>query len=234
MRLVCLSDTHGRHHELKVPDGDLLLHAGDFSGRGLSAEISDFNAWLGSLPHRHKLVIAGNHDFLFETDPTLARGLLNQADYLEDSGIELMGLTFWGSPVSPRFFDWAFNRSRGPEIQHHWSLIPSGIDILITHTPPHGICDQIWIGRHVGCEALRDELISRIRPRLLICGHIHEGAGLGNLDGIPVLNAASLDRRYQPVQPLWVVDIDPVSKQILSLTAHDPAAPAPADSQPPG
>jgi predicted phosphodiesterase len=73
MRLVLLSDTHQRHDDLVVPDGDVLVHAGDFSRRGKEAEVVRFNAWLGVQPHRAKLVVAGNHDFLFEQEPAIAR-----------------------------------------------------------------------------------------------------------------------------------------------------------------
>ncbi|HEY9844218.1 MAG TPA: hypothetical protein V6D23_27355, partial [Candidatus Obscuribacterales bacterium] len=141
-------------------------------------------------------------------DPPAARALLDQAIYLEDSGTELMGLKIWGSPVSPRYFDWAFNRKRGPEIAAHWAKIPTQTDILLVHTPPHGLLDVVWPGRHVGCEALSAELEQRLHPRLLVCGHIHEAAGQARLGPIQLINAASLDRRYRPIQPIWIVDIE--------------------------
>lgn len=229
MKLVCLSDTHGRHNDLNVPDGDILLHAGDFTRRGSEAEISDFNTWLGSLPHAHKVVIAGNHDFLFESEPRKARELLSNAEYLEDSGVTLMGLRIWGSPVSPRFFDWAFNRERGNDIHRHWRMIPENTDILLVHTPAQGLLDKIWLGRHVGCEALRHELETRIKPLLLVCGHIHEDAGHTHWQGIDIINAASLDRRYQPCQPIWTVEL--AGRKIISVTpvnTVNPAADEPA------
>lgn len=208
MRLVCVSDTHGRHAELNLPAGDVLLHAGDFTRRGQPEEISAFDDWLGSQPFAHKVVIAGNHDFLFEDDPARARRLLPAAHYLEDSGIELMGLKFWGSPISPRFFDWAFNRRRGEEIAAHWARIPDDTDVLLVHTPPHGVLDTIWLGGHVGCEALTAEVTGRLRLQLLVCGHIHESAGHARLGQTHVVNAASLDRRYRPRQPIWVVEME--------------------------
>ncbi len=220
MKLVCLSDTHGRHHDLNVPEGDILLHAGDFTRRGSQAEIADFNQWLGQLSHPHKVVIAGNHDFLFEQSPLEARKLLNNAHYLEDSGVTLMGLRIWGSPVSPRFFDWAFNRERGSDIRRHWSLIPNSTDILITHTPAHGLLDKIWLGRHVGCEALRRELENRLKPMLVVCGHIHENAGHLNWQGMNIINASSLDRRYRPRQPIWTVEISERRVNSVSAIPH--------------
>lgn len=208
LKLICISDTHGRHAELNLPPGDVLLHAGDFTRHGKPAEIRDFNAWLDRQPHAHKLVIAGNHDFLFETDAPAARALLTAGHYLEDSGIEIAGVKFWGSPVSPRFFDWAFNRSRGEEIAAHWRRIPVDTQVLLTHGPPQGVCDRIWLGRHVGCEALAQALTQRIQPLLHVCGHIHEAAGHARLGATEVLNASSLDRQYRPTQPIWCVELN--------------------------
>src|SRR6185503_8511517 len=98
---VCLSDTHDLHDRIAVPEGDLLLHAGDATMHGARGQIADFDAWLGTLPHPHKVVIAGNHDFLFERDPAAARRLVTNAVYLEDSGVTIGGLRIWGSPWQP-------------------------------------------------------------------------------------------------------------------------------------
>lgn len=215
MKLVCLADTHGLHQQLRIPDGDVLIHCGDFSRRGRREEVADFNRWLGSLPHPHKIVIAGNHDFLFEQAPHTARSLLSEALYLEDSGAEVQGLYFWGSPVSPRFFDWAFNRERGTEIDRHWQAIPTHTDILLTHTPPHGLCDRIHGGRHVGCEALHQRL-STLQPLALICGHIHESRGHTEHLGIQIVNAACLSGRGQLAAP-WCIEIDPGSRRVVAV-----------------
>jgi Calcineurin-like phosphoesterase len=173
IRIVVMSDTHAltRHLKFDVPDGDIFIHAGDFSACGSLSEIQEFNEWLGELPHKHKLVIAGNHELSFDpsfTHPLTARacghrskqGLfdeipllghdkeklqsavntqnikdhLTNCTYLEDSGISLYGLKFWGSPHQPEFCKWAFNLKRGQEILDKWNLIPADTDILITHT----------------------------------------------------------------------------------------------------
>ncbi|MEQ1566809.1 MAG: metallophosphoesterase, partial [Myxococcota bacterium] len=112
MRIVCLSDVHSKQDRLQVPDGDLLLVAGDLTKRGTEDEIRRFDDWLARLPHPHKVVIAGNHDFLFEHRPSEARRLITAAVYLEDELVEVGGLRVWGSPWQPRFFDWAFNLDR--------------------------------------------------------------------------------------------------------------------------
>ena len=106
INIVIISDTHGRHDALSIPDGDILIHAGDFTGRGRPEEVSAFNAFLAKLPHRHKIVIAGNHDFLFEGEPALACSLLTDCIYLEDEGItDLSGYAVNpDAPLAPDFF----------------------------------------------------------------------------------------------------------------------------------
>lgn len=218
MRLVCLADTHNRHAALEVPEGDVLLHAGDATGRGTPEEIEAFNAWLGTLPHREKIVIAGNHDFLFQNEPTAARALLTHATYLEDSGVAVGGLRIWGSPWQPWFFDWAFNLKRGAALKARWDLIPSDTDVLVTHGPPHGILDQVdgiiartagiatEPGRHVGCEELL-KAVRALRPRVHVFGHIHEAYGREQHDGVEFINASSCDRRYRPGNAPVVIDL---------------------------
>lgn len=218
MRLVCLSDTHNFHDRLAVPEGDILVHAGDFTMRGRRAEIAAFDSWLGTLPHRHKLVVAGNHDFLFQDEPAAARALLTNATYLEDSGVTLDGVTFWGSPWQPWFFDWAFNLRRGAPLKAKWDLIPAGTDVLVTHGPPHKVRDRVLkpIGRgigliigtgdEVGCEELK-KAVDRLTPRVHLFGHIHEGYGQETRGKTTFVNAASCDKDYRPANPPIVVDL---------------------------
>src|SRR5947209_8205178 len=133
MRIICISDTHLAHQEgqLKIPDGDLLIHAGDGTFEGSLAEMSDFLKWLSQLPHRRKVLIAGNHDWLFQKNPALARSLVPASiTYLEDSRAEIEGLSIYGSPWQPEFLKWAFNLPRGARLREKWRRIPSDIDIL--------------------------------------------------------------------------------------------------------
>ncbi|MCU0865399.1 MAG: metallophosphatase domain-containing protein [Planctomycetes bacterium] len=206
MRIVCLSDTHDLHDQLQVPDGDLLLHAGDATMRGSEAQIRAFDRWLAGLPHRHKVVIAGNHDWAFERTPAAARSWLRAATYLEDSEVTIDGLRIWGSPWQPWFYDWAFNLERGPAIAAKWDLIPAGIDVLITHGPPAGILDRTDQGDAVGCTDLL-AAVRRVRPRLHVFGHIHEAYGTFEQDGVRFVNASNCSVRYRPVQPPIIVDL---------------------------
>lgn len=205
-KIVLISDSHGKHNQLQLPDGDLLLHAGDITGRGLAWQVREFMEWFGAQPHRHKVMVAGNHDFLAEEKPDEFLSLVPPGvTYLRDSGVEVEGIRIWGSPIQPWFHDWAFNRRRGPEIAAHWALIPEGTDILITHGPPFGILDRTAHGERVGCEDLTLHL-DRVRPRLHVFGHIHEAYGHVQRDGIHYVNASVLDLQYQHTQAPVVLD----------------------------
>ncbi len=213
-RIVCLSDTHNHNEQITVPDGDILIHSGDATGRGSISEIAGFNRWFANLPHKHKIFIAGNHDWLFETNNNYAREMLDDSIiYLQDSFAEIEGLKIYGSPWQPRFYDWAFNLMRGAELAEKWKLIPNDIDILITHGPPHGILDEVprqFFVENTGCEELRKRIedISFFgKLKLHVFGHIHCGYGIKEEFGIKFVNAATCDEEYSPTQPPIVVEI---------------------------
>ena len=208
-RIVCISDTHEQHDRIFVPVGDLLIFAGDMSLMGEEKEIRRFNNWLGYLPHPHKVVIAGNHDWMFEKRPAEAEALITNATYLNDSGCVIEGLKIWGSPVQPEFCNWAFNRRRGLEIDRHWRMIPDDADILVTHGPPYGVLDTSHPGgHHLGCTDLM-KAVDRVNPKLHVFGHIHGGAGWATLrcgEGPLFVNAAVLNEAYQPNGQEFVVE----------------------------
>jgi Icc-related predicted phosphoesterase len=190
MKIICISDTHNLHKNLKVPDGDMLIHAGDMTCVGGIDEIKEFNEWLGTLPHRHKIVIAGNHDLYFEEEPAKAKMLITNAVYLEDSGVTIEGIKIWGSPISPSYQNWAFNRERGEEIKEHWDMIPEDTDILITHCPPFGILDFDPEGRPKGCEELLKIVQQRVKPLLHVFGHLHDAHGQVKIGETLFVNAS--------------------------------------------
>lgn len=209
MRIVCISDTHLAHQEtdLRIPDGDLLIHAGDGTFEGTLAETTDFLKWLASLRHPRKVLIAGNHDWLFQKDPALARSIVPSGiTYLEDSEVEIHGLRIYGSPWQPEFLRWAFNLPRGPRLREKWGRIPRGIDVLVTHGPPAGILDLTPHGEHVGCEDLR-LAVDKLEPRLHVFGHIHHGYGVRNVGSTRFVNASVSDEVYAPLNPPVVVDL---------------------------
>ncbi len=219
MRLVCISDTHNLHDHLCVPDGDVLVHAGDATMQGTEEELRRFADWLQGLPHRRKVVVAGNHDWLCERQPNEAARIFEGLDYLLDSGVEIDGRRFWGSPWQPWFLSWAFNLPRGEALRAKWDLIPPTTDVLITHGPPQGLLDEVETRTlrmlnahdapdgHVGCEDLRTA-VEALGPRVHVFGHIHEGYGQHRERETLSVNASSCDGRYRPVNAPIVVDLD--------------------------
>ena len=198
------------HDQLPIPEGDILIHAGDMTQTGALEDVSNFNQFLGTLPHRHKVVIAGNHDFCFESEPDLAMSLLTNCIYLQDQAITLDGIKFYGSPWQPWFFDWAFNLERGPDIKAKWDLIPIDTNVLITHGPPFGHGDLTFRDERAGCLDLL-EAVERLKPRLHIFGHIHEGAGMTTNSDTTFLNASSFDLGYNIVHSPLIFDYEVVS-----------------------
>ena len=224
MRLVFISDTHSQHDALRLPEGDVLLHCGDFSKKGELGDVQRFLDWYAAQPHRHKVLIAGNHDFIAEREPSLFRSMVpDNVIYLNDSGCTIEGLNIWGSPIQPWFYDWAFNRQRGADIRRHWDLIPENTDVLLTHGPPYGILDEVARDRRpVGCR----DLLHRVRDlpsvKIHAFGHIHEAYGQRELGGTLFLNASVLDEDYRMKNPAFVVDWNGAGQALspVSLAQH--------------
>jgi len=205
--LIFISDTHTKHYEIDKqlreisenhPDA-ILVHSGDISYRGRIWEVEEFVEWYASLPFKNKIMIAGNHDFLFEKESEKASEILERLGqgiiYLNDSGIEVEGLNFWGSPVTPWFHDWAFNRF-DKEIGYHWNLIPENTNVLITHGPPHLTLDSTKSGLRVGCPILAEKISKLSNLKIHVFGHIHEAAGIVEKNGVIYVNASTLDLYY--------------------------------------
>lgn len=209
-KIVFISDTHGQYMTEDVPDGDILVHCGDWSSYGSFQESASFNEWLGKLPHEHKLITPGNHDIFTEKNTKqLNKEFFTNATYIQDELIEVMGLKFWGSPWSKRWGRWAWMRE-SKDLINIYNEIPEGIDVFFSHGPPYGKLDSL--GTHkgavrAGCHSLTDA-IERIKPRIFACGHIHESGGQNFVEGVTqYINCAVLDGTYQIGQNPIVVDL---------------------------
>ncbi|EDO42031.1 predicted protein [Nematostella vectensis] len=233
-RFVCISDTHCLHSRTGaasfpcIPDGDVLIHAGDFTMVGKAREVTQFNEFITSLPHPHKVVIAGNHDLPFDvggydchyrywrmslnepkTTPEGVRQLLDlsKIHYLEDSEITINGIMIYGTPWVPTFGSWAFMLDRGPDLQAKWDQIPDGTDVLVTHTPPLGYGDLCTSKLRAGCINLLHTVQTRVKPKYHIYGHIHEAYGV-RTDGVTTyINASTANVRYKAVNRPVVFDL---------------------------
>ena len=152
--------------------------------------------------------------------------------YLEDEAVEAAGLRFYGAPWQPFFCDWAFNLARGAPCRERWRRIPAACDVLVTHGPPLGRGDRV-IGPkrpgggdlRVGCVDLLDEVQARVRPRVHVFGHVHEGYGATSDGTTDFINASTCTFSYQPTNPPVVLDV-PLPTPTNAVDAAEAAAPA--------
>ncbi|UOE40126.1 metallophosphatase domain-containing protein [Chryseobacterium suipulveris] len=201
MKFLFISDTHSRHRRLtSLPEADVIIHAGDISKVGKEYEVEDFVDWFSNLNYQHKILIAGNHDFFFEreTNENIQHILNDNIIYLHNSQVEIEGIRIWGSPYTPRFFNWAFNLHRGTDLEKNWQQIPIDTDILVTHGPPFGILDRTVSGLNVGCKELMKK-VKEVQPKYHLFGHIHEGYGMLQSEKTTFINGSVLNERYELV-----------------------------------
>jgi len=209
MRICCIADMHGNLPD--VPPCDLLLLGGDL-GPKRSRDVAaarfwldtTFRAWLETLPRTTAVVgVAGNHDFVFEKGhPKFDRPL--PWTYLQDSATTVDGLSIWGTPWQPTFYNWAFNLDE-PVLAAKWDLVPDGTDVLLLHGPPFGYGDPTPRGP-VGSESLLRR-IEALQPRLAVAGHIHSGYGVYKIGATTFVNAAHVDEGYQPANRPVLLDL---------------------------
>jgi len=175
---VVVSDTHNQHHELEIPQADVLLHCGDATHyRSSTNDFQAFNDWLGSVPTRYKVVIAGNHDkYSYQNDPKKTSSLIpNASYYLQDSMCEIDGVKIYGSPWIPSRQFWkranAFSVSN---IEQKFADIPHDLDILMTHVP---VANVGLDAPGEGSPELAIEVIERKKPHVCTFGHSHGAKG---------------------------------------------------------
>ena len=223
MKIMFLSDTHGRHLEItelygELPYVDIIVHSGDCTRYGEFEETDLFMNWFSKQNSKHKVLVAGNHDFVLQQMDRRNWLLANNygVTYLEDSFINIDGIGIYGSPWSPVFGMWAFMKNRNAELDEVWQKVPTdgSVDLLVTHTPRYGRFDVSVRGNYnVGCEMLANR-INDIHPKVHVFGHIHECGGMIKeetevpLEGMISLNASLLNIRYVLANPIWIWDTD--------------------------
>jgi Icc-related predicted phosphoesterase len=214
MRIIAISDTHGFHRDVKIPDGDVLVHAGDITMNGETDVIVDFVRWIAKLPHRHKIVVPGNHDRSLDISQTKYDGgavrmfeLMRDVHYLVDESRTLeVGtekIKVYGAPWVPNLKGWAFWDRNADKFDG----APRDIDVLVTHGPPLGIRDDDISDTHFGSRHIARFLNRCPLLRAHIFGHVHEQYGQGKIGEILFANASTCDRGYDPVNPALVLDI---------------------------
>lgn len=224
MRVVAFSDTHNKHENIILPEGDILIFAGDCTIGGSVKELESFIKWMSSQPHKFKYVVGGNHDDALQDDPSIVKRY--GMEYLCDNEINVNGLRIYGSPwrivkrhriLGPKA-RWSAFMLTEPWDEFIFREIPYGLDILITHMPPKDIMDvgshwrrvnkvedgvirkngSLWkfMGKEsFGNEALLDN-IKRAKPKYNVFGHIHDCAGEMVTQDTTFFNVAMCDADY--------------------------------------
>lgn len=214
MKLICISDTHCRHRDINVPEGDVLICAGDFTHTGKMDEVKDFVNWFSSQSHKVKILVAGNHEltldqslnfngpkskryFKLNRDVDKVLNLIKNNPkfiYLQHDWVEIYGKKIFGTPYVPLIsgsnYKWAFEVSE-KTLGLIYSGIPDDVDVLISHTPAYGTLDE-YNGIHLGSRALK-HAINRIKPKALVCGHIHSGYGQKHVNNVLHVNCSQVD-----------------------------------------
>jgi Icc-related predicted phosphoesterase len=204
MIVDCIGCLHGAKPDLE--GGDLLIVTGDLTVSDEPEEYLKFYCWLHKQKYKKYIVIAGNHDNLIQAGESLIEYLADTV-YLCDSGTEFEGLKIWGTPWTSRFeginpLCCAFTGADDDEIAPHFELIPPDVDILITHGPPFAIRDMTKDGKQVGSVSLMAQHICRLRPKLWVFSHIHEGYGKDGpyeWSGTTYVNCSIMNEKYQPI-----------------------------------
>lgn len=210
MKIVAISDVHGKWNKITIPECDLLISAGDYSFTGESHMVRDFHKWLDKQPAKHIISVQGNHEKSVEKNFQLYKEMALEAcprvHFIDEGLVEIEGLRIWCSAITPYFHNWAWNRYPGEDIQKHWDKIPNDIDGLVTHGPPYLILDGVPFFnmvkgemdiRHCGCPQLLD-VVMEIKPKFHLFGHIHSGAGSVSNNSTMYINASICDEEYKP------------------------------------
>lgn len=213
MKLIFLSDTHNQLHKIvdKVPEGDVLVHCGDFGSSGSMQEYLSFLNTYEQFPHKHKLFTFGNHDGWAERQLNTAKDLAKQKNItcLVDEELIIDGVKFYGSPWTPRYGNWWWMKDRmSHALRHISSRIPDDVNVLFTHGPSWGIMDMsIYDKDHCGCEHLMRRIKELKYLKIHAFGHIHQWSGVETHDGIIRVNASICDEQYEPTNPPRVIDL---------------------------
>lgn len=227
MRIIAISDTHCKHSffskelikQYEIDNNAILIHAGDACLEGNKIEAEDFLTWFGSLPFKHKIFIPGNHDIPFEYKAYNLTYLemeylakKNKVILLINNILNLEGLKIIGCSHTPFLKSWGFY-SEEMDQERFYTYIDQDADIIISHNPPYGVGDTVL--RHgvnndylvnLGCKHLLS-YIERNNPKVVICGHIHEGYGNKKVKKTRVYNCSSLDEHYMSFNPITIIDL---------------------------
>ena len=221
MKIYAVSDMHGNLDGLDPAGYDVVVVAGDFAlldgfGKWRVYEQKkwvqdEFFKWICRYPDVQFVVVPGNHDMFADPNYQAAYRDMNfsmswplNAKFLVNSGCEIGGVRFWGTPNVPIInYRWAFESD--PNILCRcFSEIPENTDVLVSHAPPHIPGAFVDVSLEYGTDSpaygsreLADAVLEK-KPRYLFCGHIHSGChGRTAFGDTAVYNVSRVNESYE-------------------------------------
>lgn len=224
-KFTFISDTHMKHRHLNLEGGFCLVFSGDCMTHGYDVtELEDFLKWFSEQNYTYKVFVAGNHDRAIEAYPEeQARDVVEKyydkgVRYLFNNMVEIENYKFFGTPHQPIFGGWAFN-TPPDELTDIYSMIPEGLDFLITHCPPKNTLDKSHMKTYrnptgeepLGSEELQERLKEMSNPpRYHVFGHIHgDGGEVLKTEKTTYINASVCDEGYRPTNKIISLLIKP-------------------------
>jgi Icc-related predicted phosphoesterase len=219
VKIIAISDVHGKWNKLEIPECDILISAGDYSFRGEPHMVRDYHKWLNKQEAGHIISVQGNHELWVEKNfneaKLIAQEVCPAVHFIDHGVIEIEGIKFYCSAATPWFHDWAWNYHSN-ELKRHWGTIPKDTNILVTHGPPYMICDEVISvsgcsydpPRYVGCNELREAIKGLPNLTHHIFGHIHCGHGQIELDGVKYYNVSICGESYNVDHEPTVIDYE--------------------------
>lgn len=217
MKIVAISDTHGKWKNLQIPECDILISCGDYTFGGEKHLVKNFHEWLNKQDAGHIISVQGNHEKWVEKNFQEAKDVAERAcpgvHFIEHGLVEIEGIKIFGSAWTPWFCDWAWNAKRGADIKRHWDQIPEDIDMLITHGPPANILDVVYQADgvtardRVGCHDLMQKIMRCPKLKHHFFGHIHGSHGSKTFHDKNFYNVTICDEQYMPTNPITVIEI---------------------------
>lgn len=184
LKVFCIGCTHTLHDQIIIPDGvDIMIHTGDATNVKSPImnvdEMKNFLEWYSLVNVKYKIFVAGNHDGSIQAR-LISKKYIESFGiiYLEDESVEIEGLNIYGTPWTPRFFDWYFMKDRS-KMERVWDAVPSNTDILVTHGPAKGILDCSYSRKgeleFCGCANMKTQIKREmLNPMLIVHSHIHD------------------------------------------------------------
>lgn len=207
MKIVAFSDAHWHYPEVKLPDGDILVYAGDWCSGNDKQDTLGFAEYLRKQKHPYKIVVPGNHDRVAARRPSFVKKAFKNAGviYLKDDYATVEGISFFGFPWVPKFGNWAF-MCEEEGLKTRLFKFKKGTDVLITHGPPLGILDRVPEVGCVGSLMLATSILKK-RPKIHIFGHIHGGHGHEESDHTHYYNVSVCNDEYELVYQPTIIEV---------------------------